>query len=469
MTKHRKTVILISILAGLTMASLVLAYRQLEVSYPQMPSIVTPSTVKTSLPEYIKYVFSFSLLCIGLVILGSLLQGGFRYLVSVGNPDKMKDSREQMISAFTGGLMLLGAYILLNTINPELVVLRIPGITPATTELKIFNSTGGGGDPMVLARSEPDLSSFGKICWPPPANCGGRSLSYNGVSPEDVDVTIYASTDYSGTQVKITSGNSGSFPFVAKSIKIGWKPPGVYLFSRTNFDINNKWKNLQYSSSVLFDFDDMTQSIMFKNRAGESPYGAVLHQDKNFQGLCGIFLSNNMGGVSGDWPNLNQSGGKYGEIRNNEASSITVFKINEGSAGGQVKLTGKGSSICNSPVGVGDRSLTLSGFTKASWGNLPFSGQQMCIGADGGGWVYENTVNSVEINGDYLVILFENPSYGGRCEIFTHSDDDLSNNPVGRCSTLPAGITCPSIPILNWQAPCLSSCVSSFMVIPTAP
>jgi hypothetical protein len=321
---------------------------------------------------------------------------------------------------------------------------------------------------MTLPRGEPDLSNFGKICLPWPAEgCGARSLGYNGIDPNDIDITIYTSANYSGNQAQITTSNASHFPFVAKSVKIGWKPPGVYLFSKSNFDTSSDWKIYQNNSSVLFNFENKTRSIMFKSRAGEAPYGAILHRDQSQQGLCGVFLSNNWGDIAGDWPNIDQAGPltgirKHGEINNDEASSITVFRMNENNPpGGEVKLTGKGAAIPGLPAPT--QVITRSGFTKESWGANVALGQRPVIDA-----VVENTVNEVEINGNYLVILFENPSYGGKCEVFTHSDDDLSNNPIGRCTTLPVGIACPSIAILKWQAPCLASCVSSFMVIPTA-
>lgn len=464
MLQDRKVIIATLILLGLLAGGAVLAYRPLEVSYPQLPSVVTPLTVRTPLPEYIKYIFNFSLLIIGLVILSSLVRAGFRYATSVGNPDQMRDSRDQAISALTGGIILLGAYLLLSTINPELVILRLPGVTPASAEVKIFNGYNRTGDSMTLARGEPKLDSFGQICLPPPAEgCGARSLDYSGINPQDIDISIYSSINYGGTEAKISASNSSSFPFVAKSIKIGWKPPGVYLFAGLNFDSTGKWKSYQYSSPILFDFNDVAKSIMFKNREGEPPYGAILHRDQNYQGLCGVFLSNNWGEIAGDLENLDSASlagvRKHGEIRNNEASSITVFRINENTPpGGEVKLTGKGIAVPGLQPPI--QTITRSGFSKETWDLNPITTINGTL---------RNTVNSVEINGNFLVVLFEHVNWGAKCEVFTKSDDDLSNNPIGRCTNLPLGFTCPSIPVLNWQAPCLTSCVSSFMVIPTAP
>ena len=115
-------------------------------------------------------------------------------------------------------------------------------------------------------------------------------------------------------------------------------------------------------------------------------------------------------------------------------------------------------------IGAKEEIIERSSFAKESWTGIP-------------GWtidgVAEDTINSIEINGNYLVALFENSNYKGKCEVFTHSDDNLKNNPIGRCNHMPGGILpCPGISIpgvFEWQAPCLGSCVSSFIIIPIVP
>lgn len=50
-------------------------------------------------------------------------------MTSVGNPAKMQDAKEQIFSAFLGIVILLFSYLILATINPQLVMFRIPTLT----------------------------------------------------------------------------------------------------------------------------------------------------------------------------------------------------------------------------------------------------------------------------------------------------------------------------------------------------
>lgn len=91
----------------------------LETVYPNAP-------VSFTLPTYVKYVFTFFIGISGLIAFGVLIWAGIIYLTSAGNVDKMKEAREKIFSAFLGISILLGSYILLSTINPQLVVFSFP-------------------------------------------------------------------------------------------------------------------------------------------------------------------------------------------------------------------------------------------------------------------------------------------------------------------------------------------------------
>ena len=46
---------------------------------------------------------------IGIVVLGALIYGGFRYLTSAGKPAAMADAKDQIFSAFLGLIILFSA------------------------------------------------------------------------------------------------------------------------------------------------------------------------------------------------------------------------------------------------------------------------------------------------------------------------------------------------------------------------
>ncbi len=103
--------------------------RNLEVTY--IPFAGEPAPTKTiSLPAYVKYLYHGALGICGFVALGVLVYAGFQYFSSAGDPEKIKDSKNRIFSAILGLGILLLSWIILSTINPQLVVLRLPDELP---------------------------------------------------------------------------------------------------------------------------------------------------------------------------------------------------------------------------------------------------------------------------------------------------------------------------------------------------
>lgn len=127
MSVFRK-IILILVLSGfllLIISSFTFAQRPLEVDYPVIEGI-RPQDTSFSLPEYVKYLFNFSLGIVGLVVFIALIYAGFRYLASAGNPATQKDARDGISAAVLGLTILLFSYLILVKINPEMIFLSIP-------------------------------------------------------------------------------------------------------------------------------------------------------------------------------------------------------------------------------------------------------------------------------------------------------------------------------------------------------
>ena len=94
---------------------------EIEVSIPGGPTAGTPVT----LVSYIKYIYIFGLSLIGIVALGTLVYGGFLYMMSDTVTSK-DDAKKYIWAAISGLLLGLSAYLILNTINPSLT-----SLTPA--------------------------------------------------------------------------------------------------------------------------------------------------------------------------------------------------------------------------------------------------------------------------------------------------------------------------------------------------
>ena len=155
-------------------ASFIFAQKPLEVVYPQIPGALTPTTTKTALPDYIRYIFQLSLFISALLALGSFLYGGVRFLISAGSPSAKKDAQSQISAGILGLIILLSAYIILNTINPQLVgwQVSLPGGAPTAP------SVAGVPKAKPAAYLEIPLGGlienlWGKMASPPyrPADC----------------------------------------------------------------------------------------------------------------------------------------------------------------------------------------------------------------------------------------------------------------------------------------------------------
>lgn len=82
---------------------------------------------EVDLQTYIGTIYTMGLGAVGIAALGALVYGGFLYMLSdtVTSKDKAK---EYIYGALSGLVLGLAAYLILNTINPELINLTLPSL-----------------------------------------------------------------------------------------------------------------------------------------------------------------------------------------------------------------------------------------------------------------------------------------------------------------------------------------------------
>ena len=98
-----------------------------EVEWPSVPKIGGESMTisdSTTLPELVSYLFTFSIMIAGLAAFSMFIFGGMKYLTSAGNAAAQNDARDMITSAVVGLLLLLGSYLLLQLINPDILILK---------------------------------------------------------------------------------------------------------------------------------------------------------------------------------------------------------------------------------------------------------------------------------------------------------------------------------------------------------
>lgn len=100
----------------------------------------------TSTPgAWVANFYQFALMIGGVLAFGIIVYGGVKYMASAGNPSGQGDAKEWIQAALLGLLLLVGAYFILNVVNPQLLNLGLPSIpsvniqTPAaaTTQANI--------------------------------------------------------------------------------------------------------------------------------------------------------------------------------------------------------------------------------------------------------------------------------------------------------------------------------------------
>lgn len=120
---------LLLVLAAVLLASLSFTVHSVQAE----DATAKPTTAATPLfPSYtdpvttIQNIYKFSLILAGLLAFGMVSYAGIRYALSGGNPTARSDAMDQLQQAALGLLLLFGAYIILNTIDPNLTRLRLP-------------------------------------------------------------------------------------------------------------------------------------------------------------------------------------------------------------------------------------------------------------------------------------------------------------------------------------------------------
>jgi hypothetical protein len=82
-----------------------------------VPIEITGNTIG----EYIAAFFFFFVSVAGILATVMIMYGGLKYVISRGNASMMSDAKDNIVSAVTGLILALSAYVILMTINPRLV------------------------------------------------------------------------------------------------------------------------------------------------------------------------------------------------------------------------------------------------------------------------------------------------------------------------------------------------------------
>jgi len=91
--------------------------------------------VVPGLTAYIGLVYNFLISIVGLVAGTMIMIGGYQYLTAGGDAARVGAAKTRIGNAVIGLVLALGSFLLLNTINPDLVTFKPLDIKPVKTEL----------------------------------------------------------------------------------------------------------------------------------------------------------------------------------------------------------------------------------------------------------------------------------------------------------------------------------------------
>ena len=98
-----------------------------QVDFTNVPDIASPQgTGGAGFIGWIQSFYQFSLIAGVFLAVGVIAWAGLRYALAAGNPSGQSDARDQILQALLGLILLFGAYLILYTINPNLINLSLP-------------------------------------------------------------------------------------------------------------------------------------------------------------------------------------------------------------------------------------------------------------------------------------------------------------------------------------------------------
>jgi hypothetical protein len=138
--------------------------------------------------------YTFALMIGGVLAFGAIVWGGLKYITAGGNSHSQGEGKEWIKSALWGLLLLVGASIILNTINPRITSLSLPNV-----ERPSNYGTGGGGLVDGIARGTLSEAGVGIK----------QGVSLAGTRAETVQEIVKIKNEC-GCDIFVTSGTEGS-------------------------------------------------------------------------------------------------------------------------------------------------------------------------------------------------------------------------------------------------------------------
>lgn len=97
-------------------------------AYQPMENIPGTTTDISTFPAYVTAIYKFAIWAVGISSLFMVSIGGFMYFTAAGNTSKMEGGKRVIADAIYGLIGVLFAWLILNTINSNLVNISLQSI-----------------------------------------------------------------------------------------------------------------------------------------------------------------------------------------------------------------------------------------------------------------------------------------------------------------------------------------------------
>lgn len=132
-----------------------------QIKIPCQPSI-GPCPSEQTPAGYVARIYTFALMIAGLAAFGGIIYGSLKYILSAGNIGSQQDAKDQITQAILGLILLLGSFLILYTINPDLVNLRNPNLEPLN--LSVLQEPEDAGEQRKNQPGNGDATNDDPLC-----------------------------------------------------------------------------------------------------------------------------------------------------------------------------------------------------------------------------------------------------------------------------------------------------------------
>ncbi len=180
--------------------------------------------------ECVNNFYKFALLISGILAFGAIVYGGVKYTFAAGNPSGQSEGKEWVKGALLGLLLLGGAYLILRTINPELVDLslaELPGL-PAPAPAPAPGPAPAGGLSNTDAHTQLTAAGVEVV-----------ASTLEGIQQATINEIIRLKRECGGCGIIVTSATGGSHASGSCSHANGYKADFRLTSGLNNFIESN--------------------------------------------------------------------------------------------------------------------------------------------------------------------------------------------------------------------------------------